>query len=79
MQLILDRLRHFDSPPDFGLGERVQSQVSVFFTRPFLALHYATELYTARVVLALALGLGWESKLRKGATLEELIEDFAPQ
>ena len=79
MQLILDRLRHFDSPPDFGLGERAQSQVSVFFTRPFLALHYATELYTARVVLALALGLGWESKLRKGATLEELIEGFAPQ
>lgn len=79
MKLILDRLRHFDCPPDLGLGERAQSQVSVFFTRSFSALHCATELYTARVVLALALALGWESKLRKGATLDELIEGFAPQ
>ena len=79
MQLILERLRHFDNPPDFGLGERVQSQVSVLFTRPFLALHCATEMYTSRVVLSLALALGWESKLRNGATLDELIEGFAPQ
>ncbi len=79
IQQIQQRLRDFGEPPDLGLGERSQSQVSVFFTRPFLALHYATELYTARVVLALALELGWELKLRKGATLDELIEDFAPQ
>lgn len=79
MELILKRLRHLDNPPDFGLGERAQAQVSIFFTRPFLALHCATELYTARVVLKLALALGWESRLRAGATLDELLEGFAPQ
>ncbi len=79
MQLIEERLRHLDGPPDLGLGERAQSQVSVLFTRPFLALHSATEIYTSRVVLALALALGWESKLRNGATLDELIEGFASQ
>ncbi len=79
MRLIQERLLTFGAPPDFGLQERAQAQVSVFFTRPFLALHYATELYTARVVLALALSLGWETRLRQGATVEGLIEGFAPQ
>lgn len=79
IQQIQERLSNLDTPPDLGLGARAQSQVSVFFTRPFLALHYATEVYTARVVLALALDLGWETKLRHGATLAELIHDFAPQ
>jgi SAM-dependent methyltransferase len=79
MQVLLDRLCHFDTVPDFGHGERTQSQVAIFFTRPFLALHCATELYTARVVLRLALALGWETKLREGATLDELIEGFAAQ
>ncbi|MBL0211480.1 MAG: methyltransferase [Holophagaceae bacterium] len=79
MQLIQERLRRLDSPPDMGLGERAKAQASVFFTRPFLALHLATELYTSRLVLALALSLGWESRLRQGATLDELIEGFAPQ
>ncbi len=79
MKLIHDRLNQFGNPPDLGLDKRAQAQVSVFFTRPFLALHYATQIYTARVVLALALELGWESRLRKGATLEELIHDFSPQ
>lgn len=79
MHQIQERLRQFGNPPDLGLGERAQAQASVFFTRPFLALHYATEVYTARVVLALALELGWEARLRQGATLDELIEGFAPQ
>jgi SAM-dependent methyltransferase len=79
MEQIQERLRLFGIPPDLGLDQRSQSQASVFFTRPFLALHYTTEIYTARVVLALALELGWEAKLRKGATLDELIDGFAPQ
>ena len=79
MKLITDRMETYGIPPELGLDERSQSQVSVFFSRPFLALHYATELYTGRVVLALALDLGWEPKLREGATIEGLIEGLAPQ
>lgn len=59
--------------PDLGLGERAQGQASRLFTRSFLALHTASELYTARVVMALALDLGWGPLLRRGATLEGLL------
>jgi len=48
------------------------------FTRPFLLLHAVSDLYTARTTLGLALDLGWESRLRRGASLEELLEGFCP-
>ena len=62
------------SLPDLGLGARAQSQASKVFSRSFVALQDASELYTARVVMALALDLGWETSLRKGATVDELLD-----
>lgn len=49
------------------------------FSRPFLALHLAAELYTARVALALALDLGWEARLRAGTNADELMSDLPEQ
>jgi SAM-dependent methyltransferase len=48
------------------------------FTKPFLLLHAVSDLYTARTALGLALDLGWEEPLRRGATLDELLLGFRP-
>ncbi len=79
MKAILQRLLTYRGLPDLGLGSRGQARATLIFTRPFLVMHYASELYTARVALGLALDLGWEFKLRHGATVTELIDGFAPQ
>ena len=55
------------------------SQLREGFSRPFLALHLAAELYTARVALALALDLGWEAKLREGTDAEAILLDLPEQ
>ena len=47
--------------------------------RPFLALHLAAELYTARVTLGLALDLGWEAQLRAGTDAEALLAGLPAQ
>ena len=49
------------------------------FNRPFLALHLAAELYTARLALALALDLGWEAKLRAGTDAEGVLAGLPAQ
>src|SRR6185437_11815631 len=49
------------------------------FSRPFLALHLAAELYTARVALALSLDLGWEAKLRAGTDAAGILADLPAQ
>ncbi len=50
-----------------------------FVTRPFLAVHFALEDYTARTAMLLALDLGFETRLRRGCTVEELLEGLHPQ
>lgn len=50
-----------------------------FVTRPFVAVQNALRAYTARCSLALAFELGFEARLRRGATLEELLEGLHPQ
>lgn len=55
------------------------AQLREGFNRPFLTLHLAAELYTARVALALALDLGWEAKLRAGTDAEEILTDLPAQ
>ena len=55
------------------------AQLREGFNRPFLALHLAAELYTARVALALALDLGWEPKLRAGTEAEAILADLPGQ
>lgn len=59
-------------------GER-WTQLREGFSRPFLALHLAAELYTARVALALALDLGWEAKLRAGTDAGEILAGLPEQ
>jgi SAM-dependent methyltransferase len=48
------------------------------FTQPFLVLHAVSDLYTARTALGLAFDLGWEEPLRRGASVDELLEGFRP-
>lgn len=55
------------------------SQLREGFSRPFLALHLAAELYTARVALALALDLGWEARLREGTDAEAILAGLPEQ
>ena len=55
------------------------SQLREGFSQPFLALHLAAELYTARVALSLALDLGWETKLRAGTGPEGILAGLPQQ
>ena len=81
--MALDRLRaKLEGLPD-ALNGQLQgdrwAELRAGFNRPFLALHLAAELYTARVALALALDLGWEPKLRAGTDAETLLADLPAQ
>jgi hypothetical protein len=49
------------------------------FTRPFLVLHRASGLYTARICLLLLFDLGWEARLRAGTTLDSLCAGLSEQ
>ena len=53
------------------LGPRGR-EISRLFTRPFLVIHRASGLYTARICLLLLFDLGWEARLRAGITLDAL-------
>lgn len=79
MDEIATLLEGFRGLPDLGLGPRSQAQIEEQFTRPFLALHRTCDLYAARVALILMLELGWEARLRAGATLDELVAGLAAQ
>lgn len=50
-----------------------------FVTKPFLAIQTALKIYTARCSMLLAFELGFEDRLRRGATLGELMADLHPQ
>ncbi|NWJ41813.1 MAG: class I SAM-dependent methyltransferase [Geothrix sp.] len=55
------------------------SEIIRLFTRPFLLMHRASELYTARICLLLLLDLGWEDRLRAGTTLDQLCLGLSDQ
>lgn len=48
------------------------------FTKPFIVLHAVSDLYTARTALGLCFDLGWETPLRRGVSVDELLEGFHP-
>jgi len=73
------RLGPIEAPPDSGLLGPLGPEISPLFTRPFLVLHRASELYTARVCLLLLLDLGWEARLRGGVTLDGLCAGLPDQ
>ncbi len=54
-------------------------EIARLFTRPFLVLHRASGLYTARICLLMLFDLGWEAKLRAGTTLNGLCEGLPDQ
>lgn len=73
------RLGPIEAPPDSGLLGPLGPEISPLFTRPFLVLHRASELYTARICLLLLCDLGWEARLRAGATLDGLCAGLPDQ
>ncbi|WP_052571027.1 class I SAM-dependent methyltransferase [Geothrix fermentans] len=73
------RLGPIEAPPDSGLLGPLGPEISPLFTRPFLVLHRASELYTARICLLLLCDLGWETRLRAGATLDDLCTGLPDQ
>lgn len=62
------------APVCAGLGQELG-----FVTRPFIAIQTALKIYTARCSMLLALELGFEDRLRRGATLEDLLAGLHPQ
>lgn len=73
------RLGPIEAPPSLDLLGPLGAEIAPLFTRPFLVLHRAAERYTARVCLLLLLDLGWEARLRSGATLDGLCEGLPDQ
>jgi len=73
------RLQTVGIPAGLGLAPTDQRLVEDLLTRSFAGLHFISEAYTARLTLMLALDLGWEARLRKGATLNDLLTGLHPQ
>ncbi len=68
-----------EAPPSLDLLGPQGSEIARLFTRPFLVLHRASALYTARTCLLLLLDLGWETRLRAGTTLDDLCQGLPDQ
>jgi SAM-dependent methyltransferase len=69
----------FEVPPSLELLGPHGADITRLFTRPFLLLHWASELYTARTCMLLLMDLGWEPRLRSGTTLEDLCAGLPAQ
>jgi len=78
-EALAHRLESAAASADLGLGPADQALVEGLLNRAFASLHFISEAYTARLTLMLALDLGWESRLRAGATLDELLVGLHPQ
>lgn len=61
-----------EAAPSLDLLGPQGPEIFQLFTRPFLLIHRASELYTARICLLLLQDLGWEDRLRAGTTLDQL-------
>ncbi|WP_257310523.1 class I SAM-dependent methyltransferase [Geothrix fuzhouensis] len=73
------RLGLIEAPPSLDLLGPLGPEIAPLFTRPFLTLHRASGLYTARICLLLLFDLGWETRLRSGVTLDGLCEGLPDQ
>jgi len=74
-----DPLGPIEAVPSLDLLGPQGPEIIQLFTRPFLRIHRASELYTARICLLLLSDLGWEERLRCGTTLDELCLGLADQ
>ena len=52
-----------EAAPSLDLLGPQGPEIFQLFTRPFLLIHRASELYTARICLLLLQDLGWEDRL----------------
>jgi SAM-dependent methyltransferase len=68
-----------EAPPTLALLGPQGREISRLFTRPFLVIHRASGLYTARTCLLLLVDLGWEARLRAGITLDALCAGLPAQ
>jgi SAM-dependent methyltransferase len=68
-----------EAPPNLDLLGPQGPEIAQLFTRPFLVLHRASALYTARTCLLLLFDLGWEARLRAGTTLDGLCAGLPAQ
>jgi SAM-dependent methyltransferase len=68
-----------EAPPSLDLLGPQGSEIARLFTRPFLVMHRASALYTARTCLLLLFDLGWEARLRSGTTLDDLCRGLPEQ
>ena len=68
-----------EAPPSLDLLGPHGPEIARLFTRPFLVLHRASGLYTARTCLLLLYDLGWETRLRAGTTLQDLCKELPEQ
>jgi SAM-dependent methyltransferase len=68
-----------EAPPSLDLLGPQGPEIAQLFTRPFLVLHRASALYTARTCLLLLFDLGWEARLRAGTTLDGLCSALPEQ
>lgn len=66
------------SPADLSLEIPADCGGEELFTKPFLILHAVSDIYTARTALGLAFDLGWDEPLRRGVSVDELLEGFHP-
>ena len=73
------RLGPIEAAPGLELLGPRGPEIAQLFTRPFLVLHRASGLYTARTCLLLLLDLGWEAHLRTGTTLDDLCAGLPDQ
>jgi SAM-dependent methyltransferase len=73
------RLGPIEAPPALDLLGPLGPEIARLFTRPFLVLHRASGLYTARTCLLVLMDLGWETRLRGGTTLDALCEGLPAQ
>ena len=76
---MLPPLGPIEAPPSLDLLGPQGPEILPLLSRPFLVLHRASSLYTARTCLLLLFDLGWEGRLRSGTTLDELCLGLPPQ
>jgi SAM-dependent methyltransferase len=68
-----------EAPPSLDLLGPQGSEIARLFTRPFLVLHRASAIYTARTCLLLLFDLDWEARLRAGTSLDGLCQGLPDQ
>ncbi len=74
-----DPLGPTEAVPSLDLLGPQGPEILRLFTQPFLRMHRASELYTARTCLLLLQDLGWEDRLRVGTTLDQLCSGLPDQ